>query len=274
MNSFLSRVNLLILNEIRLKSTIYLLLVAISFIFLVFNFWGSDSPLFQTLDTLFSLQNSNFIQQNNAAHKFHLVWFPRVLIISSSIFTSLSFTEYHPNNIANFHLSLPATKMEKWVSKVILSVIIFPLVFVVLYQLFALTSYKWNTDLVRLGISDPYLWKYFKDTIFLQCVIMLAAIAYKKYSIFKAILALAVVYVLYNFIELVSFKIFREDIAFVWNGNIPGITSLVDFIDQAGYLINSSFLESHAGIQPNKLLPYIALISLYLSYLKYTEIES
>lgn len=279
-NNFL----LLFKNELRLKGRLYILITSVWFIVLIFLFFNSSLSLTDLFATqtptnfnLDSLANSQF-----EPNKFHLIWFPQVFLIVSTIFTSLSFSEYADKSQRSLYLSLPTNQFEKWITKVIIVFLFLPLLFILLYQIFALLTYRWDNiislEQVRLNLADSFLWLHTKKILLFQCFVFLGAILFQRYSFFKTILLAFGIYAAYNFIQFLTLSIIREDLSLFGNGNIPGITSIKNAANNAGYYISqpmfTSPIELYSDIKYFPIFLVLGIIFLFLSYMKFLELET
>ena len=238
----IQRVGLLITNDILRKWRIYLLVLAVCFTIPIFYFFNRDFSIFSLLGNNNTVIGFNpfSAQVGNSSSKFHLIWFPQLFFLTSSILVSLSFSEYQNRNSSNFHLGLPASKLEKWSAKALLSLIIIPFIIIVFYQIFIQLTVVWQPDFslhqVKVNVIDPYLWKYIMRIMQIECLVFLGATIYKRYSIFKLFLTSIIISLIFNFIKLVGLVIINEEINLSDNVNIVSITSVNRIIDQAGYV--------------------------------------
>lgn len=266
----------LISIECKTKGKLFFLVIAASFSFLIIYFFSSDSSLFSIVDQISSL-TSIFVPDNftNSAEKFHLIWFPRIFIFCVAIITSLSFSEFHDSRSAQFFLTLPASKLEKWLAKVLFYIVLIPISFIILYQLFALATYSWDNYQVKFKLTDPFLWKHYKFIILVQCFIFGSSVYFKKNSLYKTILFTAIILITYNLIQLISFLIIRDDIDLFNSNGIPGLNSLQSLIDKAGYQVmtQNPVALSNFNFDIFYIVP-LGFIILLLSYILFAELES
>ncbi|MEE9372906.1 MAG: hypothetical protein V3V00_07605 [Saprospiraceae bacterium] len=197
--SFLQRMIWLLAIEIKVKQNLYLLTLLVTFAILSFSFFNT------TIVNIFDfLLNSRSVILNRSGNitslsnirmpmKFHLDYFPLALFITGSIVTSLSFKEYTEESSRRFHISLPATLIEKWLVKVIWCLFIFPFLFLVLYHLFALVTYQWGQGMgreyVRISFLDPYIWRYMLYHFGFQSLVLGVASYFRNSAVIKGVLA-------------------------------------------------------------------------------------
>lgn len=149
------------------------------------------------VDSSFTQQNAEWLMDNGiAVSKFHISFFPAMLLISGFIFSSFSFSELNRPSSKQFYLSLPANTLEKWVSKWVLSALFFPLLWILSYQLFAQYTYQWfrgiGFEMVRLPLTDPWIWRWLLVYVLLQSFIFLGAVWMPKFTLLKTGMVLAV----------------------------------------------------------------------------------
>lgn len=274
----LKRLIHLIITEIRMKGGLFLLIAVVSFAFLFYTFSTGQTDLMATASSLVNAPNQFSIIESSITQshfKFHLNWFSSAYFTMLVIFTSLAFSEYHDKRNRQFQLSLPASLAEKWSSKFIIYIILIPIVILLLYMVFAHFSYGWNEKQVRLGLTDPYLWKQIKPIIPQLCVIFLAALFFKKFSFFKIMLAGIVLYICKNLIEVITFVVSNDSIALFSNGGTPGIDTLSSILGKVGYSQYSTESISYfLGISQLTELSIIAVLALIVSFIKFRELES
>ena len=161
------RVFLLIKNELKSKGWLMLMITLISFGIITFYFFNSNFSLSRIIDQSVrgtnSFNNFNIPTQSYTGQKFHFYWFNQTFLLMTTIFASLAFAEYNTNQKSTLFLSLPAQKLEKWLAKALLYLILLPLSILLLYQGFSLLTYRWDNTMefeqVQLSIGDPFLWK-------------------------------------------------------------------------------------------------------------------
>ena len=142
--------------------------------------------------------------------------FASILFIYGFIFTSMAFREAHKKLLIHDWLMLPASTLEKFISKLLLSTAGFALASVVLYWLF--------TQIARLVVEvflgayfpvfslfDRTVWQMIGHYIILQSVFILGAAWFKNNNFIKTIIALVVFSIILSFIStLVSWIVFND----------------------------------------------------------------
>lgn len=266
-------------NEIKEKWRIFLIVIVISFAIAIFYYFNKDFSLASILSSSSfpTFSPSGFSLSDSTGFKFHLNWLPQVILYAASILTSLAFSEYQQKESATFNLATPATQLEKWSAKAILFIIIFPTILILLYQAFMWLTNIWGTpdDMtqVRVNIFDPYFYSFYKDTILMQCLIFAGAILYKKYSILKILLLMMGLYMLYNFLSIVSLVIINEDIELFGKGSVLDLFSLDKTLTNSSFRLNSN-RDLLMGIPYQVFMYLMASVCILFSYLRFKEIEA
>ena len=278
-------VYLLLKMELTSKGGFYLLITIVSFAILLFYFFNYNFSFLSVVDSISGRRMPYFTNQDGvmdySTSKFHLTWFPQIFLLTTSVFTSVAFSEFQSRSSNIFHLSLPANMLEKWISKVLIVFIILPICFILLYQLFALLTYRWDNQLpfniVRLDLGDPFQWQHIKRIIILQGIVLFGATFFKKYAFFKILLTVAIVYLSFNLVQIISLSIFREDINLLSEGGFPGINNLNNSLLLTRNRIQPeeyANVFSFYGIKQNVFFYLLSIGCLFLSYLRFRESEA
>lgn len=140
--------------------------------------WGNDDP---------------------EAPKFHEIWYPILLLAGGFLFTSQTYASLSNKPKKQFYLGLPASTLEKFTTKWIITAVLFPIALLILYQLFA-----WGIQAVISNISylsftleafDPFSeknWLMIRLYLVLQTIFLCGAVVFQRYAIFKTIFALTI----------------------------------------------------------------------------------
>lgn len=266
----------LISIECKSKAKFIILVLTASYSFLIIYFFSSGSNLLSIVDQISSL-TAVFVPGNftNSTQKFHLIWFPRIFIFCTAVITSISFSEFKESRSAQFFISLPASKIEKWLAKCLLYIGLIPLTFVLIYQVFALATYSWDNFQVKFKLTDPFLWKYYTLILLVQCFLFSTSVLFKKNSLYKTILLSFAGFIIYNLIQLISFLIIRDDIDLFNSNGIPGLNSLNGLIDKAGYQVFEEFSKGMSTIHFEMTsIISLSVVFLLLSYILFSELET
>lgn len=159
----------------------------------------SGSLLYVLLfDSDISRYNGAVIADHHVAYaKFHLSFFPFSLLFSGFVFTSLAFRELSRPDSRSFYLALPAGHLEKVVAKWVLTALVYPLVWLLIYQLLAPLSY-WSFrsfshfKMVRLDPFDPWIWWCMGVYLLTQSVFFFGAVVRPRYSLLWTLVLIAV----------------------------------------------------------------------------------
>jgi len=239
------------------------------------------SSFSRTITTYTGSFNSQSVQgYSTASLKYHLDWFPQLLYFIGFLLTSLTFWEYREGKSRSFHLSLPASKLEKWFSKVVVTTFLFPLGFVLFYFLYAKIIYQIGppvgVEYVKLNITDPYIWKIVVKYIVIQGIVLLGAIYYTRYSLLKSLLTIYLLYLLKNIIVNVIIGIKSEHIDTVINGKL--LSNSNRYASTEGYSFNYTLTNYlHDSPWPSSIWIWgcaIIPLFLYLVYSKFQEFEA
>lgn len=265
--------------NLHLKWKTYAMLVIIGLVIVVFHYFNKD---FTAIDFISSkISNRNFFNTapNIDVNKFHFNWFPQFLLYLSCAITSLSFSEYSSNTSRTFHLSIPSSILEKWLSKVIIALFLGPLSLVVLYQIFIWISQLWppvdDYYQVPVHVLDPYLRPHIITAILLQGIFFASCIWYKKWSIVKALLSILVIIMIYNTVMTLSIILLNPGESLAEQITVQSLTSTEDFLrasDKLTAIREFSFLD--VFFRDKIMLSIISLLSLGLSFLKFKEMEA
>ncbi len=138
-----------------------------------------------------------------------------ILFLGGIWVTSACFRDVHDKKQAYFLLTLPASSLEKWLSRLLLTSVGFAVGALVVYSVIywvigLLTSLIFRQHLVLFNPFNPTIWRYILQYAVLQSVFFLGAIYFKKHSLIKTILALCLIGIVLTifgfFISLFTFK--------------------------------------------------------------------
>ncbi len=190
---------------------------------------------------------------------FHLVFFPLTLFIGGFIFTSLSFRELDNERSLIFYLTLPASNLEKFISKLLISSIGYVLVSLVLYFLFSLTAFVFCTLIFGYAhqIFNPFhhliltcICLYFVT----QSIFLSGAVYFRGNTFIKTILSVFVLAVLYQvFIVIIAYLLYS---IITYRGHIYFSYGILNNIFQEES--NNSYVVK--GISEIRIFVYIAKV--------------
>ena len=275
------RVVWLIVADIHKRWRLFALVIGALFTVMFISFFYGNMSLSQMiLDLLSPAVGPNFQQsQGSMPQKFHLDWFPIALFVVGAAVVSTSFLEYSNPEARQFHLMLPAKQFEKWLAKFTVNTLVFPIVFLILYQIFAWFTYRWEvvtrSELVRLDLLDPFLWKFIAGFGIAHCFIFLGSIIYTRYSLLKSLLAFMVILsgalaFLYTTLYIIvpNFQLANPSLDFRISGTVSGRPHyysgglnqfLFDTLGSPFYYIS---------------MTAVVVLALALSFLKFKEVQA
>lgn len=124
-----------------------------------------------------------------------------MLYLGGFILSSRAFSELHDPRRAALFFMLPCSNLERFLSKWLLTSIIYALALLVLYYLCSVLSVFINTLFLQkqvslLSLMDTSLWLSVGKYIVLQSIFLLGAIVFKKYAFIKTLLTLGCVFLI------------------------------------------------------------------------------
>ena len=154
---------------------------------------------------------------------FHLIFYPLTLFIGGFLFTSQSFRELNNESSLIFYLSLPASNLEKFISKLIISSIGYIFVSLVVYFLFSLTTYIFGTLIFGHAhkIFNPFHHSILTSIhlyLVTQSIFLLGAVYFRKNNFIKTILSIFVFTIVYQIFIVITVYILYSVV--VSNGHI------------------------------------------------------
>ena len=181
------------------------------------------------------LEENGFQDRFVQLYKFHIYVFPWALVFTGIIYSSLAFLELSTKETKIFFLTLPATNFEKWLSKWLHTAILFPLVFVLLYQLFILWTYNYLAEtgitLVWRSLTDPIVgWSVFYYIV-LQSIFFLGAVSMPKYSFVKTVVVMVLVLLGLNYLYMFIYQWLVPELSLSDLG-FPGLVHVNEALDE------------------------------------------
>lgn len=265
------RIGLLIRNDIQrtyqLSGIVAAAILLVLFVLLYQSLSGNaptspNSPLF----------NHNYLLKS------HFDYFPLFLMIGGLLFTDYAFAGLLTRPQCDAFLALPASNLEKTTAKWILTALIFPLVALLLYQLFAVIS-GWfvhkslGLQLVELPLFDAFVWNWILAYISLQSIFFLGAMSLGRLAAFKTILILVALFAFSSLLSSASLSLLLPHLPFkigFWGLAISDILP-------ATFQVGGSSLGQMEDELAKYLLPVflilLALSLLPISFLKFKEKE-
>ena len=206
----------------------------------------------------------------------HIIFYIVGLTLLGAIFTSASFNELNNKSSALHYLSIPASTLEKLVSKWLVTGIIYVIAFNVFYFLFTVLSNILTTALfgvsaptfnpfekqVQLDLMSPFFIS--KLYLALHTTYLAGAVCFRKYAYFKTIIAHTfITLIMVGLISIVASVIFSSFIG----ENLANVR-----ITQEGWLFKS-FGDLLPTIGKLLLWVVLPLWMLTYSYFKLKETE-
>ena len=290
------RVGWLIWNDLRRKRKLLALIFLMTFGYLSILFLDpsmSISSLWEVLlksnaaavstsvTTTTYYSGSSVIGNTFHKLKFHIQYFPAALFIVGFIVTSISFMEYGDIRSTRFHMTIPAKLGEKWISKLIITTIIFPLFFLCLYQCFAVATYHWGAtnglEYVKLPFFDPLVWQFVGLYMVSQCFVFLFAVIYRKYSFVKLILTYMGLYFLCALVLNLSLIIMLPEMNVLdepYNHNLFDWSNYLGFLNHNVKTLSATFSPVLSYFNSSYFMVLAVVVALLLSFMRFKELEA
>jgi len=142
------------------------------------------------------------ISTNGGYENLNFNFFPLVLIGGGLVFTSVIYYEFNDKTGTHHYLSLPASNFEKYLSKWVITAILFPIAAILLFWIYVkladgLYHYYTEKHITSWFLNEWWSWFFLKIYIVLQSIYLIGAIAFQKYTFFKTSLTSFFLYVLF-----------------------------------------------------------------------------
>ena len=143
--------------------------------------------------------------------------FPVVIFWGGLIFTSVIFYEFNDHTGAHHYLSLPASTFEKFLSKWLITAVLFPIVASILFWVYSKIgdaiyfNHVEETNYVPWKLTDWWSIFFVKIYIVYQSTYLIGAIVFQKYTFFKTSIAHWLVAILSALIGAILFRIIFAD---------------------------------------------------------------
>ncbi len=157
---------------------------------------------------------------------FHLNFFGFAILFIGFMFTSVLFNELNREHERQFYLTLPASNLEKFTTKWIESIILFPIVFVALYALFfmiikPIIMATMGCTLPDFSPSNTMILFFIKLYISLSGIFLLGAVVFGNFSAVKTIASIAVLGAIFGLIVFIFFRVIFYDFFHGWEIHPP-----------------------------------------------------
>lgn len=118
-----------------------------------------------------------------------------LLYIGGFMITNKAFNEMHDKRKAYQYLTLPCSNMERFLSKFLLSTMIYAVALLIVFYFFSVLSFVSNllffhNEVTMFDLTESALWIGIGKYIILQSLFLLGSAYFKKYSITKTTLAI------------------------------------------------------------------------------------
>ncbi|MCB0662635.1 MAG: hypothetical protein KDC24_07840 [Saprospiraceae bacterium] len=191
------------------------------------------------------------LDMDDDAKNAHLNFFPFGLLAGGFLFTSVIFREFGNQTERAFYLGIPASNLEKLLSKLIISNFLFIVVGVILYFLFSIINNSIVEAISGMDIDtfNPFMkenLEVIKIYFVLHSIFFLGALAFPRYSLPKTILAIFIIITVISLVLGLVFRITFDDLfdsAFQFNdlrGTKPH-PSMKSKMDNFGHLMSWVF---------------------------------
>ncbi|MDC7239205.1 MAG: hypothetical protein PQJ50_02470 [Spirochaetales bacterium] len=191
------------------------------------------------------------------------------------IFTSMVFKEAHSANRIHYWLMTPASRLEKFLEKLLLSTVFYVLALMVVF--FAATGL--NSLVFRIffdyspGVFNPftrYVWINVGNYMIVQSIFFLGAIWFRKYNFIKTVLTINVLQLALTIIlGGLGYLIFRAPIREAMLGNSV-------YFMNAGQILTQNFIRMNSTLVVLLKILYFGLLApffWFLSWMRMREVE-
>jgi len=295
LSTYYQRILWLVYTELRYKIRTVFLFFTACFALLIFYYWnpsfevtglineiiGNGSTSRVINGTTYTANGETFSTstgQRTIDFKYHIRYFSLAFFGLGLAINSLLFSEYGEEKSKRFHITIPAAPKEKWLAKLIISLLIYPIIFLLLYQLFALMTYQWSSlrgyDMVKLNLLDPLLWRYVGIYILIASILIGIATYFRKRGLLKMSLFMLLSYfgagVLLSLLALILFPTF-ESSKMVGYFSLEGYQN---FVYANGFIFDKNYIGIREITTHPIFFIVLATISLIFSYMKFSELEA
>lgn len=154
---------------------------------------------------------------NSHESELHIKMFPQWLLLGGFIISSLAFYEFIKPTERQFYLQLPASNLEKFVSRWLLTGITYTVGLVIFYWLYSLfanwigtTFYNHQFDAFTPFRENNLI--AIKSYLAAQTIFLAGAATFKRFAFFKTLFAAIILTAIVALISLTSFRIIFADL--------------------------------------------------------------
>jgi hypothetical protein len=209
---------------------------------------------------------------------FHQVLYVGVLYVGGIIVTGKIFKELHHNERGPAWLLLPASQLEKFLSRLLLSTVLYAVGTMILYFFFSVISEGVNGLLFGRHHNlfqpfDPMILKSVAYYVVLQSPFLAGAVYFRKHNLSKTILTLMA----YSFVLLVVVMISTW---LLFGSYIDGMFSTFEFLDRLPHVITADFTSNmgtikRVGLWTGRIIFWVIMAPLFwtVGYYRLRETE-
>ncbi len=180
-----------------------------------FNQSGKSFLVLMTI--MFVVWTINAFGSNDDRDVFHTSQFLPWLFLGGFIVTSLAFYEFIKPTERQFYLQLPASNLEKFISRWLLTSIVYTIGLIIYYWLFSLFANWLGATFFdhKFAAFTPFHGNNIigiKVYLAAQTIFLAGAAAFKRFAFFKTLFAAIIIAAIVGLIGLTSFRIIFADL--------------------------------------------------------------
>lgn len=185
-----------------------------------------------------------FFPSNFGSHDVHSGFFGFTLFLGGLIYTSTIFDEMNTPQSKQFYLTTPSSHLEKFVSKLALSTVIFAIVTLIVFTIISFLAVL--VAEIRVGSNFPSFnpfraenFEVIKSYFIIQSIFLLGAVAFRRISFLKTVAAMiGLGFLLSTILAAFGAGAFSEylnfDGNFSFNINFSALNKLPDNLEESG----------------------------------------
>ncbi len=153
----------------------------------------------------------------NREHGYHEFSYGFYLLVGGFILTSLSFTEMNRPDGKLFYLTLPASSLEKFISRWLITGLGFAILFTLGYWLTTIIAKALGLGIFDFNIGEfnpftAYNLLFFQIYLAAQTIFLLGAVYFRKFAIFKTVLSATLIGLCLIIISAIVFRLVMFDL--------------------------------------------------------------
>lgn len=218
-------------------------------------------PLIVAAATFFLLSIIAYAFMDDKDPQFHQIFYPILLLGGGFIFTSISFSELYVVQQRQSYLNLPASTLEKFLSKYLISGIGFITLTALAYWIFSIiidgiSRYFFDYSFHTFKPFGEHNQLFFKIYLGVQTIFFLGAILFRKYNFFKTVASAFVVIIILEIIAVILFRIVFYDM-------FDGLYRFRPEMAINGHTMQVEPSDSFKDFAEFTLLPYLKFLGLF-----------